>query len=116
MSFLTGAGTNASQPTVYTGIKIQTSAQGVPITLMWGKNRVTPNLIWYNNFQAHKQSSKGGGETHRARRRSIRLAYIGFLLCAVSQTLCQSLRGIAIEIEFEPAEALGAQRQGRKKR
>jgi len=60
-SFLTGAGTNATQPTVYTGIQLQTSAQGVPVTLMWGKNRFAPNLIWYNNFQSHKQSNKGAG-------------------------------------------------------
>ncbi|HEX3429554.1 MAG TPA: phage tail protein [Rhizomicrobium sp.] len=63
MSFLTGAmgGTNASRPTVYTGIQIQTSAQGVPIAIVWGKNRIAPNLIWYNNFQSHKQSQKGAG-------------------------------------------------------
>src|SRR5579862_1796262 len=62
MSFLTGAGgTNSSTPTVYTGIQLQTSAQGVPIQIVWGKNRIAPNLIWYNNFQAHKQSGKGAG-------------------------------------------------------
>ena len=33
----------------------------MPITLVWGKNRVSPNLVWYNNFQAHKQSGKGAG-------------------------------------------------------
>src|SRR5579862_4901998 len=62
MSFLSGAsGTNSSTPTVYTGIQIQTSAQGVPVQIVWGKNRIAPNLIWYNNFQAHKQSNKGAG-------------------------------------------------------
>jgi hypothetical protein len=62
MSFLTGAnGTNATTPTVYTGIQIQTSAQGLPITIVWGRNRIAPNLIWYNNFESHKGNSKGGG-------------------------------------------------------
>jgi hypothetical protein len=62
MSFLTGTnGTNTTTPTVYTGIRIQTSAQGVPITIVWGKNRIAPNLIWYNNFESHKGNSKGGG-------------------------------------------------------
>jgi len=62
MSFPTGpSGTNATTPSKYTQIQIQTSAQGVPITIVWGKNRIAPNLIWYNNFQSHKQSSKGGG-------------------------------------------------------
>ncbi len=61
MSFLQSGGTNATTPTVYTGIQIQTSAQGVPVTLLWGKNRIAPNIFWYNNFQAHKQSGKGAG-------------------------------------------------------
>jgi hypothetical protein len=61
VSFLQSGGTNATQPTVYTGINLQTSAQGVPVTIVWGKNRVAPNIFWYNNFQAHKQSGKGAG-------------------------------------------------------
>jgi hypothetical protein len=61
MSFLQLHGTNASAPTVYTGLQLQTSAQGVPVTLVWGKNRVAPNIFWYNNFQSHKQGSKGAG-------------------------------------------------------
>lgn len=61
MSFLQSGGTNSTAPTVYTGLNLQTSAQGIPVQLMWGKTRITPNIFWYNNFQAHKQSSKGGG-------------------------------------------------------
>lgn len=61
MSFLQSGGTAASTPTQYYGIDIQTSAQGVPVTLMWGKNRIAPNIFWYNNFQALKQSGKGAG-------------------------------------------------------
>lgn len=61
MSFLIGAGTNASVRTVYTGLQLQTSAQGIPVTLMWGKSRIKPNIFWYNNFQAHQQSGKGAG-------------------------------------------------------
>ncbi|HEY3778779.1 MAG TPA: phage tail protein [Rhizomicrobium sp.] len=62
MSFFSGvSGTNSTSPTVYTGLNLQTSAQGVPVILMWGKNRIAPNIFWYNNFQAHKQSGKGAG-------------------------------------------------------
>ncbi len=61
MSFLTGGGTAATTPTEYYGIQIQTSAQGVPVILMWGKGRIAPNIFWYNDFQAHKQSGKGAG-------------------------------------------------------
>src|SRR5205823_4593525 len=62
MSFLTSSsGTNATSQTVYAGIQLQTSAQGKPIALVWGKGRVSPNLIWYSDFQAHKHEQKGGG-------------------------------------------------------
>jgi len=56
-----GGGTNSTTPTVYTGLNLQTSAQGVPVTLLWGKSRLSPNIFWYNNFQKHNAGSKGGG-------------------------------------------------------
>lgn len=59
-------GTNASTPTKLTGISVQTSAQGVCIALAWGKVRVAPNLVWYNNFIAKPikqgKGGKGGGK------------------------------------------------------
>lgn len=61
MSFMTGGGTNASAQTKYTGLQLQTSAQGVPRILLWGKTRIAPNIFWYNSFKADKQSSKGAG-------------------------------------------------------
>lgn len=61
MSFFQSTGSNSTARTVYTGLQLQTSAQGVPVTLMWGKARFAPNIFWYNNFQAHKQGSKGAG-------------------------------------------------------
>jgi hypothetical protein len=61
MSFLQSGGTNSTQRTVYTGLQLQTSAQGVPVALIWGKTRVAPNIFWYNNFQSHKQGAKGAG-------------------------------------------------------
>lgn len=62
MSTLLGGGTKNKTP-VYTGIDVQTSSYNLPIPLGWGKNRRSFNLIWYNNFQKHKQSSgKGGGK------------------------------------------------------
>ncbi|HEY5046927.1 MAG TPA: phage tail protein, partial [Rhizomicrobium sp.] len=59
--FAPAAGSNATQPTVYTGINLQSSAQGLPVTIVWGQNRFAPNLFWYANFQSHRQSGKGGG-------------------------------------------------------
>jgi hypothetical protein len=42
-------------------MQIQTSTAGLPITLLWGTNKLAPNLIDARNFIAwHKKSGKGG--------------------------------------------------------
>ncbi|MDD5247812.1 MAG: phage tail protein [Rhodocyclaceae bacterium] len=44
-------------------IRIQTSAYGQPVPLLWGKNRIAANLIWYGDFQAvpHTTTTSSGG-------------------------------------------------------
>jgi hypothetical protein len=53
----------------YTGMQIQTSSNALPVPIVYGINRMAPNLIWHDNFQSHPQYSnqsggKGGG-SHR---------------------------------------------------
>ncbi|HET6377933.1 MAG TPA: phage tail protein [Methylocella sp.] len=49
----------------YTGLQIQTSSNAVPIPIVYGMNRVAPNLIWTGGFFAipnpEKKGGKGGG-------------------------------------------------------
>jgi hypothetical protein len=46
----------------YTALQIQTSTSIVPIPIVWGRNKISPNLVWYANFQAVPGSSgKGAG-------------------------------------------------------
>jgi hypothetical protein len=59
MAFLSGG--NGAQQTVYTGLDIQTSAQGIPITLVWGIKRIGTNLMWQGDFTAVR-SKKGTGK------------------------------------------------------
>jgi len=49
--------------TPLSGLNIQSSANGLPIPLIYGTTRVTPNLIWYGDFTAiaHTSVSSGGG-------------------------------------------------------
>ena len=61
MGFLHG-GSNASNPPTYTGLQVQTSAEGMVLPVIYGRNRVSPNLIWCDNFQAKKSGKKGGGK------------------------------------------------------
>lgn len=63
MSFFFGGGGKKVKPQ-YTGLATQTSTSNIPIAIMWGKNRLAPNIIWQGDFKAHKQkqkSGKGGG-------------------------------------------------------
>lgn len=57
-------GANAYSSPKYTGISIQTSAQGVAIPYIAGKVRAGTNLIWYGDFKkvAVKRGGSGGGK------------------------------------------------------
>jgi hypothetical protein len=59
MGFMSGG--NGAQQTTYTGLDLQTSAQGIPITLVWGIKRIGTNLMWQNDFTAVR-SKKGTGK------------------------------------------------------
>jgi len=63
-----GGQTIASSETPLAGFNIQTSAFGKPVPLLFGRNRISGNLLWYGDFTAipHTTSSsasggKGGG-------------------------------------------------------
>ena len=60
MSWLRG-NTNAKPD--YTGLELQTSSSTLPVPIVWGRNKIAANLVWYGNFQARPGSSggKGGG-------------------------------------------------------
>ena len=36
----------------YTSLQVQTSTSTLPIPILWGQNKIAPNLIWYANFKA----------------------------------------------------------------
>ena len=62
MSGIFGTRTKASSPTPAVGaLQIQQSSFGVPISLLYGTNRATGNLIWYGDFRSVKVKSGSGG-------------------------------------------------------
>ncbi|MEA1651845.1 phage tail protein [Nitrospirillum sp. BR 11164] len=85
MSGLFGGGkTNADTKPSYTGLQVQTSAAGLPIPLLWGTQRVAPNLIWYDDFTSKAVASDtGGGKGGGAQ--STTQVYS----CAVAMGLCE---------------------------
>lgn len=62
--FLGGGNSNGhqSQQAPLAGANIQSSAYGLPVPLIYGRNRVAANLIWYGAFVAtpHTQKQSGG--------------------------------------------------------
>lgn len=69
MSGLFGGGKDITNTEQRIGsLPIQQSSQGVPIALLWGRNRVPPNLLWFDDFEAienrdEQEAGKGGGTT-----------------------------------------------------
>ncbi len=66
MSLFGGAKkTMAEAPKSAQGIRVQSSAYGVVVPILFGRTRVTGNVLWYGNFIAiphvQTQSTGGGG-------------------------------------------------------
>ncbi len=65
MSFLRTPSQPVTTPT-YTGLQLQTSSSAIPIPIVYGVDKIAPNILWNNDFQAHysnkgKLGGKGGG-------------------------------------------------------
>lgn len=59
MSFFLGGGSFKSKPQ-FTGLATQTSTSALPIPIMWGQNRLAPNIFWQDDFKSHKKKQKAG--------------------------------------------------------
>ena len=60
MSGFLGGG--KTQITTYSGLQVQSTSSCLPVPICYGCNILTPNVVWYNNFQQHNASGKGGGK------------------------------------------------------
>src|SRR5882762_3400752 len=54
------SGSLAKQPSTLSSLQFQTAAKGAPIPLTYGTTRIAPNLIQYDDFQAHPVKPGGG--------------------------------------------------------
>jgi len=45
----------------YTGLQVQTASSALPIPIVYGTNRIAPNVIWSDGFQTHAQRRKNAG-------------------------------------------------------
>lgn len=63
MSLFFGGGSKTKPQ--FTGLAIQTSTSSVPVPILFGMNRLAPNIILQTDFKSHKQkqsAGKGGGK------------------------------------------------------
>lgn len=88
---MAGTSTVETSPAV-SGIPIQQSAYGVPIALVYGRNRLAVNLLDYFNFVVHENrqsqgsSGKGGGVD------TVSYTYTASLICAIGEGPLTALR------------------------
>jgi hypothetical protein len=62
MGFLRKRGPKPAEVTQYTGLQIQTSSNAVPIAIVYGTNKVAPNLLWHGEFGSIPEYTKTGGK------------------------------------------------------
>lgn len=60
MGFLFNGSKPKTAVTAVSGVQLQSSAQGLPIPLVFGTTKIAPNLIWYGDFLATAQQSSAG--------------------------------------------------------
>ncbi len=84
------------------GVPIQQSAQGQPVPLLWGKNRLGVNLMWYGDFESvekrQSQGGKGGVDT-------VTYDYYAAIAAAVAQGPLQLLNVWRAKQQYTAAEA-----------
>jgi len=61
MSFGGGGKSNAQKPVAVTGLSIQTSCYGSVVPIIFGTNRLSPNLIWRGFWTAIAHTSRTSG-------------------------------------------------------
>jgi hypothetical protein len=93
--FLGGGGANNSTTTNYTGIQIQTSAQGVPIPIVWGHKRIGANLIGYFDFKETPVGGKKGGKGGEGKGGAI-YNYSAAVMLALGEGVTNGVQGWSI--------------------
>ncbi|MCI4680168.1 phage tail protein [Rhodoblastus acidophilus] len=62
MGRLSSAGNQWTENTIYSGIQIQSTSSAIPVPIVYGRNIVSPNIIWYNGFGAWASVTGKGGQ------------------------------------------------------
>jgi len=55
------SGNQWTEKTTYSGLQVQSTSSAVPVPIVYGRNVVSPNVIWYNGFGAWATVTGKGG-------------------------------------------------------
>ena len=92
---MSGSSNITNSQTKIGALQVSQSSQGVPITLLWGTNRVAVNLLWFADFAAveqrdSQQQGKGGGTTVT----NVTYTYRASVLLGVCAGVCGGISAI----------------------
>lgn len=95
MSGLFGGANITNSETRLGALQVQQSSQGVPIALLWGRNRISNNLLWFDDFQAIENRTsenvgKGGGTTVT----NVTYTYRASLLMGLAAGVCTGVPAV----------------------
>jgi len=90
-------------------LSIQNSAFGLPITLFWGKTRMTANLIWYGDFTAtaHTETTSSGGKGGGVESSNTSYTYSAAFMFALGEGVASSVDRVWSSKEKTTMAALG---------
>ncbi|QAY96715.1 hypothetical protein CWB41_14045 [Methylovirgula ligni] len=90
MSFLRANANQGAQPTIYSGLQVQSSSSAVPITIGWGIMKVAPNFAWCGDLGTYQASGGGkGGATSGGT-----TGYTCAVICGMCEGPIQDLRAV----------------------
>ena len=86
-------------------IQLQTSGYGQPIPIVFGRTRITGNLIWHSDFRAvsHDDTTggKGGGITQTS------YTYTAAIILAIAEGPIQGIEKVWVDGKVRTTESLG---------
>ena len=55
----------------FSELQVQTAAEGIPVPIVYGTNRISGNVLWHSDFGVHREiietdSGKGGGASQES--------------------------------------------------
>ena len=105
-----GSASSAPAPQRLSGVRMQSSTFGLPKQIVYGRHRITGNILWYGDFVATAQTAFASGLRWQGRWRwwrrrkssgdRLSVQCIGCHLCGLHEVLVMCDRFLALKASF----------------